>query len=97
MRVAVQDLFEGIASHFCARSRGPGPFGPCGPGRCASSAEWLRGEEYQEVEAMIMVGKPAPDFTAPAYFNGKFTHVRLSEHLNKWVLLFFYGGDYTFV
>jgi peroxiredoxin (alkyl hydroperoxide reductase subunit C) len=46
---------------------------------------------------MIMVGKPAPDFTAPAYFNGKFTHVRLSEHLNKWVLLFFYGGDYTFV
>jgi alkyl hydroperoxide reductase subunit AhpC len=46
---------------------------------------------------MIMVGKPAPDFAAPAYFNGRFTHVRLSEHLGRWVLLFFYGGDYTFV
>jgi peroxiredoxin (alkyl hydroperoxide reductase subunit C) len=46
---------------------------------------------------MIMVGKPAPEFSAPAYHKGRFTHVRLSEHLGSWVLLFFYGGDYTFV
>lgn len=46
---------------------------------------------------MIMVGKPAPDFSAPAYYKGKFTHVTLSENLGKWILLFFYGGDYTFV
>lgn len=33
---------------------------------------------------MIQVGKPAPDFVAPAYYKGEFTAVRLSEHLGKW-------------
>lgn len=46
---------------------------------------------------MISVGKPAPDFTAPAYFGGKFVSVRLSEYLGKWVSLCFYPGDFTFV
>jgi len=46
---------------------------------------------------MIQVGKPAPDFTAPAYHGGKFVSVKLSEHLGKWVLLCFYPGDFTFV
>jgi len=46
---------------------------------------------------MIQVGKKAPDFSAPAYFNGSFTNVRLSEFLGKWVVLCFYPGDFTFV
>lgn len=46
---------------------------------------------------MIQVGKPAPDFTAPAYHKGQFTSVKLSEHLGKWVVLCFYPGDFTFV
>ncbi len=48
-------------------------------------------------KSMISVGKPAPDFTAPAYFGGKFVSVRLSEYLGKWVSLCFYPGDFTFV
>jgi hypothetical protein len=59
--------------------------------------EGISSHAREEVEAMIMVGKPAPDFAVPAYHKGRFTHVRLSEHLGAWVLLFFYGGDYTFV
>lgn len=47
--------------------------------------------------AMIKVGKPAPDFTAPAFHKGKFFNVSLSEYLGKWVLLCFYPGDFTFV
>jgi len=47
--------------------------------------------------AMIKVGKKAPDFTAPAYHQGKFVNVKLSEYLGKWVLLCFYPGDFTFV
>ena len=35
---------------------------------------------------MIQVGKPAPDFVAPAYHKGEFTAVKLSEHLGKWVV-----------
>lgn len=46
---------------------------------------------------MIQVGKKAPDFSAPAYVNGSFTSVRLSDHLGKWVVLCFYPGDFTFV
>lgn len=43
------------------------------------------------------VGQKAPDFTAPAYYQGGFTTVRLSNYLGKWVLLCFYPGDFTFV
>ena len=46
---------------------------------------------------MVKVGKPAPDFTASAFYNGKFMNVSLSEYKGKWVLLCFYPGDFTFV
>lgn len=49
------------------------------------------------VRSMIHVGKKAPDFTAPAYHQGKFTAEKLSDHLGKWVVLCFYPGDFTFV
>ena len=48
-------------------------------------------------QAMVKVGKPAPDFTAPAYYNDKFMNIGLSEYKGKWVLLCFYPGDFTFV
>jgi len=46
---------------------------------------------------MIMVGRKAPDFAAPAYHQGKFVNVKLSDYLGKWVVLCFYPGDFTFV
>ncbi|NCC23638.1 MAG: redoxin domain-containing protein [Deltaproteobacteria bacterium] len=52
---------------------------------------------HQGGKTMIQVGQKAPDFTAPAYFQGKFTSVSLSAHLGKWVVLCFYPGDFTFV
>lgn len=51
-------------------------------------------------EAPLMtarVGQKAPDFNAPAYYRGKFTNVKLSDYLGKWVMLCFYPGDFTFV
>ena len=48
-------------------------------------------------QKMIKVGKPAPDFTASAYHNGKFMNYSISEFKGKWVLLCFYPGDFTFV
>jgi peroxiredoxin (alkyl hydroperoxide reductase subunit C) len=51
----------------------------------------------KEVKKMIQVGKPAPDFTAPAYHKGQFTSLKLSDHLGKWIVLCFYPGDFTFV
>lgn len=51
----------------------------------------------QGVQSMIKVGQKAPDFTAPAYQDGGFKSVTLSEYLGKWVVLCFYPGDFTFV
>jgi alkyl hydroperoxide reductase subunit AhpC len=53
--------------------------------------------DVKEVRSMIQVGKKAPDFTAPAYQKGKFINIQLSEYLNKWIVLCFYPGDFTFV
>ncbi len=47
---------------------------------------------------LARVGKPAPDFEATAFVQGKgFTKVRLSQFKGKWVILCFYPGDFTFV
>ena len=54
--------------------------------------------EAKEVQMVtVKVGGKAPDFEAPAYHKGKFTSVKLSDYLGKWVLLCFYPGDFTFV
>jgi len=45
----------------------------------------------------VMCGKTAPDFEAPAYLEGKFTNIKLSDYRGKWVVLCFYPGDFTFV
>lgn len=47
--------------------------------------------------SMVKVGKPAPDFTASAFHQGKFMNTSLNEYKGKWVLLCFYPGDFTFV
>ena len=46
----------------------------------------------------ILVGKPAPDFKADAVHLGQFTEVELSSYRGaKYVVLFFYPLDFTFV
>jgi peroxiredoxin (alkyl hydroperoxide reductase subunit C) len=51
----------------------------------------------KEEQTMILIGRKAPDFTAPAYHKGKFVNLQLSEYFGKWILLCFYPGDFTFV
>jgi peroxiredoxin (alkyl hydroperoxide reductase subunit C) len=51
----------------------------------------------EEMPNMVKVGKPAPDFTAAGFLQGKFMNFKLSEYLGKWVLVCFYPGDFTFV
>ena len=75
----------------CARPTG----GPVG--EVVEEAGVEKSINAKEVVPMIQVGKKAPDFAAPAYQQGKFVSVKLSEYLGKWVLLCFYPGDFTFV
>ncbi len=44
-----------------------------------------------------MIGKQAPDFKANAFVNGKIKEISLSSYRGKWVVLFFYPADFTFV
>lgn len=53
--------------------------------------------EPKETIMTARVGQKAPDFTAPSYYRGSFTPVKLSDFAGKWVLLCFYPGDFTFV
>lgn len=54
-------------------------------------------QTQKELTMTARVGQKAPDFQAPAYYQGKFTNVKLSDFVGKWVLLCFYPGDFTFV
>jgi len=52
-------------------------------------------QEYTVPKAFI--GNPAPVFTAEAVVDGKFKNVSLSDYKGKYVVLFFYPLDFTFV
>jgi len=43
------------------------------------------------------VGKKAPEFTGTLVQDDKFTEAKLSDYKGKWVVLFFYPMDFTFV
>ncbi len=45
----------------------------------------------------LRVGQAAPDFTATAVFDQEFQTVHLSDYRGKYVVLFFYPLDFTFV
>jgi peroxiredoxin (alkyl hydroperoxide reductase subunit C) len=44
-----------------------------------------------------IVGRQAPDFALEGVLNGKFHTYHLSDYQGKWVVLFFYPLDFTFV
>ena len=46
----------------------------------------------------VQVGSPAPEFTMQAVHDkGQFKDVKLSDYKGKWVVVFFYPLDFTFV
>ena len=50
------------------------------------------------LRTMIQVGKKAPEFSGvSAYKAGEFTSVSLADYAGKWLVLFFYPRDFTFV
>jgi len=46
---------------------------------------------------MIKINQEAPDFKAKAFYNGEIKEVSLSDYKGKWVVLFFYPADFTFI
>ncbi len=49
------------------------------------------------MEGCLRVGQPAPDFMATAVYDQEFKTVKLSDYRGRYVVLFFYPLDFTFV
>jgi alkyl hydroperoxide reductase subunit AhpC len=46
---------------------------------------------------MLKIGDKAPQFEEMAYVNGEMKKIRLADYSGKWVVLFFYPLDFTFI
>jgi peroxiredoxin (alkyl hydroperoxide reductase subunit C) len=45
----------------------------------------------------MKVGEKAPGFNMEAYWNGEMKRIKSSDFAGKWIVLFFYPRDFTFV
>lgn len=48
-------------------------------------------------EMSAQIGQKAPDFKMQGIFKGEIRDVHLEDFTGKWIVLFFYPGDFTFV
>lgn len=60
-----------------------------------SYSDLLRAKQVKTMSARI--GKPAPEFKATAVIGGDFKDVSLKDYKGKYLVLFFYPLDFTFV
>jgi len=51
----------------------------------------------EDTVTMPKINSPAPAFSAEALVNNKVEKISLSHYKGKWVVLFFYPADFTFV
>lgn len=62
--------------------------GEGGCGECACANDTMK---------MPLIGKELPDMEFEAYQNEKIKDIKLSDYHGKWLILFFYPKDFTFV
>ncbi|KAK3283228.1 myb-like DNA-binding protein bas1 [Cymbomonas tetramitiformis] len=84
-----------VASAKKAVAMRPSAVAPLRSARVAQTA----GRRAVKTLAMAnpLVSSPAPDFEAEAVYDQEFINVKLSEYKGKYVVLFFYPLDFTFV
>ncbi len=46
---------------------------------------------------MIHINQEVPEFSAKAFHENKIKNIKLSDYKGKWVVVFFYPADFTFV
>lgn len=63
----------------------------CPPG-CAAFTPYRH-----DKEAIVGIGRPAPAFSLDAVVGTEFKRINLSDYKGKWVVLFFYPMDFTYV
>jgi peroxiredoxin 2/4 len=79
-----------LATHFIWSTLSAGP---------AAAADYLQSMESRSATCPLQakVGEPAPNFSLDAVIGKEFKKVNLGDYRGKWVVLFFYPLDFTFV
>jgi peroxiredoxin (alkyl hydroperoxide reductase subunit C) len=54
-------------------------------------------EQEQTTHAVPLIGTQAPEMQLEIFHENKIKKIRFSEYLGKWLILFFYPADFTFV
>ena len=54
-------------------------------------------EEERGFTSMVKVGHPIPDLEFEIYHDDKIKKARFSDYKGKWIIVFFYPADFTFV
>jgi len=67
------------------------------PKRFYSEEEAEEEEDTASYGGIAAINRPAPDFLAQAVVNEHFKEISLADYKGKWVVLFFYPLDFTFV
>ena len=49
------------------------------------------------IKSMIEINQPIPNLELEAYHENEIKKIRLSEYRGRWLILFFYPADFTFV
>ena len=62
---------------------------------CCEENEENECNEYEN--NILQVGQKAPEFDEEAYVNGQTKRIKSSDFKGKWIVLFFYPLDFTFV
>eukprot|EP01017_Pseudomicrothorax_dubius_P012114 TRINITY_DN1477_c0_g1_i1.p1 TRINITY_DN1477_c0_g1~~TRINITY_DN1477_c0_g1_i1.p1 ORF type:complete len:226 (-),score=78.01 TRINITY_DN1477_c0_g1_i1:123-800(-) len=57
----------------------------------------LKDSKIMQGRQELAIRKPAPVFDGVAYFKGEFKNINLTQYAGKYVVLFFYPLDFTFV
>jgi len=47
-------------------------------------------------EMSAQIGQKAPDFKMQGIFKGEIRDINLEDFTGKWIVLFFYPGDFTY-
>lgn len=80
-------FMQGLATSHAGGAILPGASEPCTPRECDLAARPITAK----------IGEPAPNFSLDAVVGGEFKKISLTDYRGKWVVLFFYPLDFTFV
>ena len=87
MNITERAFFPALVAAFLLMSLYAGPAG----------AADQHGRGSMACQPMAKVGEPAPNFTLDAVVGKEFKEISLTDYRGKWVVLFFYPLDFTFV